>query len=88
MPAEVTDRYCWMMRAARVRVGQGTKHGTDPREVAKIVEKALLGTKPKTRYLVGKDARAVRILSLLPDRLRQKLIMSQLRKMAAAYKER
>jgi hypothetical protein len=88
MPAEVKERYGWMMRAARVRVGQGTKHGTDPRDVAKIVEKALLAAKPKTRYLIGKDARVVGILSLLPDRLRQKLILGQLRKMAAAYKER
>ena len=88
MPAEAPERYGWMMRAARVRVHMGTKHGTDPREVAKVVQKALLDANPKTRYLIGKDAFAVRIISALPDRWREKLVLGQLRKMAAAYKER
>ena len=88
MDPEAVARYGWMMRAARVRVHQGTKHGTDPREVAKVVEKALLSVHPKTRYLIGKDARAVRFISALPDRWRERIVMGQLRKMAAAYKEK
>jgi NAD(P)-dependent dehydrogenase (short-subunit alcohol dehydrogenase family) len=88
MPAEIGTRYGWLLRAARVRAGQGVKHGTDPHEVALAVEKALVGPNPKTRYLVGKDSMAIRIIAALPDRLCDKIILSQVRKMAAAYRER
>jgi len=88
MPPEAPARYGWMMRAARVRVGQGAKHGLDPHQVALAVEKALVGPNPKTRYLVGKEGLVVRILAALPDRLRDRIVLSQVRKMAAAYRER
>lgn len=88
MSPEAMTRYQWMMRAARVRVGQGTKYGLDPHQVALAVEKALLSPRPKTRYLVGKEGMFVRILAALPDRLRDKMVLGQLRKMAAAYRER
>ena len=88
MDPQAPTRYGWMMRAARVRVGQGTKHGLDPHQVALTVERALLGPSPKTRYVVGKEGLAVRILAALPDRLRDKIVLSQVRKMAAAYRER
>jgi NAD(P)-dependent dehydrogenase (short-subunit alcohol dehydrogenase family) len=88
MGPEAGSRYGWMLRAARVRAGQGAKHGTDPHEVALAVEKALVGPSPKTRYLVGKDSLAIWIIAALPDRLRDRIILSQVRKMAAAYRER
>ncbi|HEX5043887.1 MAG TPA: SDR family oxidoreductase [Candidatus Polarisedimenticolaceae bacterium] len=88
MAPETVARYGWMMRAARVRAGQGAKHGTDPHEVALAVAKALVGPRPKTRYLVGKDARAVKVIAALPDRLRDRIVLKQVRKMAAAYRER
>jgi NAD(P)-dependent dehydrogenase (short-subunit alcohol dehydrogenase family) len=88
MAPETLTRYGWMMRAARVRAGQGAKHGTDPHDVALAVEKALVGPNPKTRYLVGKDSLAIRIIAALPDRLRDKIVLRQVRKMAAAYRER
>lgn len=88
MDPQAPTRYRWMMRAARVRAGQGAKHGLDPHQVALAVERALLGASPKTRYVVGKEGLAVRILAALPDRLRDKIVLSQVRKMAAAYRER
>ncbi len=88
MAPEAPTRYGWMMRAARVRVGQGSKHGMDPHQVALAVEKALVGPHPRTRYLVGKEGLAVRILAALPDRLRDRMVLRQVRKMAAAYRER
>jgi hypothetical protein len=36
--------------------------------------------KPKTRYLVGRDARLWLLLNLLPDRWRDRLILSQIQK--------
>lgn len=49
--------------------------GTAPEAVAKAVLHALTSPKPKTRYLVGNDARALSILlKLVPDRIRDALI--------------
>ncbi|MCX7784161.1 MAG: SDR family oxidoreductase [Meiothermus sp.] len=43
--------------------------GLHPDEVARVVEQALTSPRPKTRYVVGRDARAGALLArLLPDR--------------------
>lgn len=45
------------------------KRGGSPDKVAKVVETALTSERPRTRYLVGPDARAQVVLdTLLPDR--------------------
>jgi hypothetical protein len=43
-------------------------------DVAKAVEHALTSPKPKTRYLVGPDAKRRARVEKLPDRLRDKLL--------------
>lgn len=48
--------------------GQDGK-GLHPNEVARVVEQALVSACPKTRYVVGRDAKAGALLArLLPDR--------------------
>lgn len=43
--------------------------GLHPNEVAKVVEQALSSPRPRTRYVVGRDAKAGALLArLLPDR--------------------
>lgn len=43
--------------------------GLHPNEVARVVEQALASARPKTRYVVGRDAKAGALLArLLPDR--------------------
>lgn len=42
--------------------------GLHPNEVARVVEQALVSARPKTRYVVGRDAKAGALLArLLPD---------------------
>ena len=48
--------------------------GVPPDEVAKAVEHALTSPKPKTRYVVGPDARRRSRLQRLPDRLRDRVL--------------
>ena len=48
--------------------------GVPPDEVAAVVERALAAPKPKTRYLVGPDAKRRARLERLPDRLRDRLL--------------
>ena len=47
--------------------------GAPPDAVAEIVEKALTADRPRTRYLVGRDARIRAGFERLPDRLRDRL---------------
>lgn len=48
--------------------------------VVKAVEHALMSRRPRTRYVIGKDAWFWLLLNLLPDRWRDRLILSQLGK--------
>jgi NAD(P)-dependent dehydrogenase (short-subunit alcohol dehydrogenase family) len=50
-------------------------HGISPDRVAKAIQRALTARRPRTRYLVGLDARGqVLLSSLLPDRAFDRLI--------------
>ncbi len=63
------------MHKARAIATKLTKTGISPDVVAKKVEHALTSTRPKTRYLVGKDAYARAYLeTLMPDKARDRLI--------------
>ena len=50
--------------------------GVDPTEVARAVEHALLSSRPRTRYPVGRQAKLLIPLSrMLPDRLKDELLL-------------
>jgi NAD(P)-dependent dehydrogenase (short-subunit alcohol dehydrogenase family) len=49
-------------------------------EVVKAVKHAMTARRPRTRYLVGRDARLWLLLNLLPDRWRDRLILSEMNK--------
>jgi NAD(P)-dependent dehydrogenase (short-subunit alcohol dehydrogenase family) len=55
--------------------GQTGDRGAPPEKVARVVAHALTASRPRTRYLVGADAKAVATLQmLLPTRLRDRLL--------------
>ena len=57
--------------SVRALVEKTAAEALPPDKVAKAVEKALTAKKPKTRYLAGKDARAVAVMArTLPDHLK------------------
>ncbi len=53
-------------------------HGIATEHVARAVAHALTSSHPKTRYAIGLDGLVARVLRCLPDRLRDRLILSQL----------
>jgi NAD(P)-dependent dehydrogenase (short-subunit alcohol dehydrogenase family) len=59
-------------RFRKVALSRGP--GVDPDEVAKAVEHALSDTRPKARYLVGRDAHVRAWIEHLPTRLRDRLL--------------
>ncbi|MEX2282168.1 MAG: SDR family oxidoreductase [Gemmatimonadota bacterium] len=74
MPAKALEYYGRIIEGAMKRVLESAARGLPPDRVAEVVEHALFARKPRTRYVVGKDARVRLLLERLPDRGRDALI--------------
>jgi len=75
MPPQVAELYgprIDKFRSLAQRRSSGK--GVPPEEVARAIEHALTATTPKTRYLVGPDAKRRARLQRLPDRARDRLL--------------
>ena len=70
------ERYGKLMQAVRDRSMKiATESGSPPEAVAEVIGQALTASKPRTRYLVGRDAKARwAIAKRLPDRAMDALI--------------
>ncbi len=80
MPAEATELYGRGMAGARKAARNAAENGLDPDEVAKVIERALMVKRPRTRYTVGADARlGATIIARLPDRTRDRLLTGRRR---------
>jgi NAD(P)-dependent dehydrogenase (short-subunit alcohol dehydrogenase family) len=81
MSAELRDLYSDELdriEAAAARIGA---RGVPPERVAEAVVHALTADKPRTRYLVGTDARIqAQLLKLIPDRVMDRLIARGMRR--------
>lgn len=75
LPAQARTRYARHIAAIRKDIDRQDRHGASPEKVAKAVEHALLSPRPKTRYLVGTDAKIQNALvRWLPDKPREAII--------------
>jgi NAD(P)-dependent dehydrogenase (short-subunit alcohol dehydrogenase family) len=76
VPAEAERIYGHMIAAVRAgtsRIAEET--GIEPREVAEAIGTALSASRPRTRYLVGRDAKIRGAMArVLPDRVMDRLI--------------
>jgi NAD(P)-dependent dehydrogenase (short-subunit alcohol dehydrogenase family) len=69
-PAEVTERYGEVIEKIREESAKNATDGVPPEQVAEAVGRALTADRPKTRYLVGRDAKSRGPMGrILPDRL-------------------
>ena len=69
LPPDGRERYAAMLREFTRRAYERAHHGSPPEVVARAVHHALTAAKPRIRYPVGRDARAlVTLPRLLPDR--------------------
>ena len=78
--AELRRLYEPMVAAVRKVVDEATKRAIPPDVVAKAVEDALIAPRPKTRYLVGLDAKVRALIGqVLSDRLLDRLLIKVLK---------
>jgi NAD(P)-dependent dehydrogenase (short-subunit alcohol dehydrogenase family) len=74
-PAVQEELYGKTIERFRVAVKKTAARGIDPDKVAKAIAHAMSAERPRTRYLVGLDARGQALLSrFLPDRLLDRII--------------
>jgi NAD(P)-dependent dehydrogenase (short-subunit alcohol dehydrogenase family) len=80
MGPEQRELYEGSARAAAKAASEAEARGIAPDRVAKAVEHALTSSRPKTRYLIGIDARVqATVRKWLPDRLLDRLVASQMK---------
>ncbi len=60
---------------AAISKAQATQHMDDPAIVVTAIVHALTASRPKTRYTVGRGAVMIGVLRLLPDRVRDRLLL-------------
>jgi NAD(P)-dependent dehydrogenase (short-subunit alcohol dehydrogenase family) len=69
-PPELRERYGEVMNSIREESEKNRTEGVPPQEVAEAVAHALTASRPKTRYLVGRDAKMrAPMAKVIPDRL-------------------
>lgn len=72
-------RYADLEAAMRAQAETMARQGLAPGAVAAVIIRAITARRPRTRYLVGRDAKvAARLACLLPDRLLDSLIARNL----------
>jgi NAD(P)-dependent dehydrogenase (short-subunit alcohol dehydrogenase family) len=79
LPEEAMALYGEAFTAMRETARKFEEAGIPPDEVAKVVEHALTSSRPKPRYVVGRDAQIQRVIAkVVPDSLRDVLVAQQM----------
>lgn len=75
---QAVQYYGRLLECVAERASRGGSRGLPADVVARVVEEALTARRPKTRYMVGRDARVRALFQHLPDRWRDRIIAWQL----------
>lgn len=73
-PAQAMQLYGDVIPRMRRITEQTAKRAIPPDRVARVVEHALTASRPRTRYVVGTDARARAMIRRMPDRMRDAVV--------------
>jgi NAD(P)-dependent dehydrogenase (short-subunit alcohol dehydrogenase family) len=78
MTDEQRRRYSKINAGALQRAREAAANGVPPDQVAQVITHAITVPRPRTRYLVGRDAKiTARLVALLPDRVLDRMIGSR-----------
>src|ERR1039457_5548389 len=67
-----------VVRSPQCEMSRSEEHTSELQSPCNLVCRLLLDKKPKTRYVVGLDARMWLLLNLLPDRWRDRFFLSRI----------
>jgi NAD(P)-dependent dehydrogenase (short-subunit alcohol dehydrogenase family) len=75
VPPETFVLYAEAIEALKKAAAHAAKNAVDPVDVARAVEHALTASRPRTRYVVGREAKIRAAMALfVPDRVRDNLV--------------
>ncbi len=76
--AKANEFYGARISKTQANAQAASKTGLPPEKVAEVIAESLTSPRPKTRYLIGRDAKiAGNIIARLPDRLRDRLMLAR-----------
>ena len=78
LSSEGAERYGARIEAFRAVAARRSGKAAPPELVVRAIEHALMSDRPKTRYLVGRDAKIRATIERLPDRLRDRILTKAL----------
>jgi NAD(P)-dependent dehydrogenase (short-subunit alcohol dehydrogenase family) len=78
LPEEGLDLYKHLIDRVRQAATDASRTAVDPAQVVEAVHHAMMSPRPKTRYVVGRDAKMRLWLNHLPDRKKDNLIMKKI----------
>jgi NAD(P)-dependent dehydrogenase (short-subunit alcohol dehydrogenase family) len=80
LPLSAMEHYGEAIAAMRHAAAETGRRGIPADAVARAVEHALTAERPRTRYLVGRDARIRGVLAaFIPDRIRDRLVTAAMK---------
>jgi short-subunit dehydrogenase len=79
MTPEQSQRYGPLVHAVNTQAVLSTKSGLSADAAARVVAKAVIARKPRTRYTIGREAAAIRLVRFLPDRTLDRILSTALR---------
>jgi NAD(P)-dependent dehydrogenase (short-subunit alcohol dehydrogenase family) len=86
---EARARYAGLIRVLRAAAEDNARNGLPPSAVAEVIGEAMTVERPRTRYLVGRDAKVRgRLARVLPDRALDALIARALSRPGGARSPR
>jgi len=74
VPEKRRELYAETLERLERRQGRGPSHAIPAARVARVIERALTARRPRTRYLVGREAWMAALVAPLPDRLRDRFL--------------
>ncbi len=78
LPQQTREYYGALIKKAKKAALLSAGKALPVDEVSRVVEHAFCSSRPRTRYIVGRDAKIQRLLTYLPDRWRDRLILKYL----------
>jgi NAD(P)-dependent dehydrogenase (short-subunit alcohol dehydrogenase family) len=78
LSAEAVERYGARIDSFRTVAAKRSAKAAPPELVVRAIDHALTADRPKSRYLVGRDAKIRATIERLPDRLRDRILMKAL----------
>jgi NAD(P)-dependent dehydrogenase (short-subunit alcohol dehydrogenase family) len=80
MTPEQNQRYGALVQAMNAQTTAHTSSGLPAQAAAKVIAKAVIARRPRTRYTVGRDAALItRLVRILPDRTLDRILAAALR---------